>query len=166
MGKEYDIISTINTPKDAVSIEGNVVAKELITKYDDSYCEKVIDFARDGFFLEGFAGKFNISSEVLFGEWLNKDKEEYRKFQSCYKTAQSCLINYYNNLFISAIQSGNYEILNTVKAILVELMKSVPKEFKSFLYGDLVIEDESERKNKKKIERERDTFSAFTGNAE
>ena len=162
MDKKYDI----DTGQDDIDIDKEFPKfQKLITKYNDSYCGKVIAFAKKGFFLEGFAGFYNLSTKVLYSEWLDINKKEYSKFQDAFKTAQSLLIFYYNNKLLNMINSGDNDTVGVIKSILAELLKSIPDEFKRFSYADWNPETDVDRAKRVRIDKKGVEYNAFAVNS-
>ena len=54
------------------------------TKYDDKYCEEIIDFMSKGYSIEAFAGHIGIAKDTLYN-WVKK----YPQFSDAKKIAES-----------------------------------------------------------------------------
>ena len=165
MDKKYDIDTGIS---DNIDIDINQKFPELdkmVTQYDDSYCGKIIAFARKGYFLEGFGGHFNISTKVLYSEWLNINNKQYENFQDAFKTSQSLLIFYYNNKLLNMINTGDTEMVGVIRSILTELLKSIPDEFKKFSYSDWNPETDVDRAKRVRINKKGVEYNAFAVNS-
>lgn len=139
---------------------------QLRTEYDDDLCDLVLEFGRAGNFIQGFCGHYNICTETMNKEWLNREKKEYAKFRSAVKTAQSAVFDFYNKELIHAIQ--NYEQLgssvNVIRSILSELMKSTPAALRDLQFEDVnADETPEERSIRLKKENEKRQFEAFRG---
>ncbi len=129
---------------------------ELITEYDESFCELVIEFAREGNFIEGFCGQYNICSHTMNKIWLNREDPKYERFRSAIKTAQSVLFSFYNKELVHALK--HYDTLGTkvgvLRSLLSDLMKYTPKAIRELQFEDIEPNEDPEAK-KEREEKER-----------
>ena len=124
---------------------------ELVTEYTPDLCAKVIDFCRQGYFVEGFAGKFNICSKTLHSVWLDRQNAEYEEFRSAVKTAKSALIYYYNSKlkdYIDDEESTNK--IGIIRSILSDLMRTVPVALTQLQFEDVDLNETAENRAKRK----------------
>jgi hypothetical protein len=141
--------------------EGN-----LITEYSDNLCIKLIQFGREGNFIQGFPGKYNICSKTFNSVWLDRENTKYEKFRSAAKTAMSACFHFYNSELLHAI--ANYETLGPsipiLRSILMDLIKMTPKSILDLQFEDIdKQETEEERRQRLDREQKQKLASAFHG---
>lgn len=138
----------------------------IIREYSPELCELIINHGRQGKFIEGFFGKYNICTDE-FCKWLSnkEDKPEYRDFQSAVKISISASIHYWNEVFNFAIDNfiEYAQIIPVIRNILSDIMKSTPKELRENLYDNLQRETADEKSKKVEMKEELDFFAAIKG---
>lgn len=134
----------------------------IIDVYSDDLCEKVIEYGRQGLFIDGFAGRYNVSI-VAMCNWLSKP-DEYPKFNAAIKISHSACIHYYNQELLHSIQCGDWQAVANIKSILAEIMKTTPKELRENLYNNLRVKTPEELEAEQKAQSHTILLGAMTGN--
>lgn len=120
----------------------------VIYEYADEICNWIIDYGRQGFFIEGFAGKYNISQDSMT-DWLNAPKEEFIEFKAAVKLCMSAAIHYWQEELMNAINNDNYDRVGIIKSVLSDLMRITPKSLRELQFANLepaAAPDNSEKK--------------------
>lgn len=133
---------------------------DIITDYDDSFCELVIKHGRQGLFIEQFSGKHNICFKMI-NSWLS-DTDTYSKFDSAVKISISACLHFWMTRLMDAINNGDWDAVPVLSQIVNNLTKSIPKELRSNLLNDLTPETSEQKALKARLQSHAQ-FSADIG---
>lgn len=128
------------------------------TEYTDDLCDMIIEYGRQGYNIDGFAGRYNICVNSLC-EWLSQP-EKYPQFDSAVKIAQSAVIHYLNEELQHNIKLGDWQAVANIKAIINECMKAMPKRLTDNMYNNLKLKTPEQLEEEKRFK----DLKMFQGN--
>jgi hypothetical protein len=109
--------------------------KEIIREYSTDLCTKVIEHGRNGLFIEGFSGRYNVCMDEIC-KWLS-NPDEYSDFCSAVKISVSAAIHYWNEELNHAINNTDWQAVTAIRGMLSEIMRSTPKALRENLFNQL-----------------------------
>jgi len=71
------------------------------TKYKPEYCQEIIEFMKQGFSKDAFAGHIGVSSQQIF-RW----KKKYKDFRTSIKKAEAACQEFWEELGIQMVLAG------------------------------------------------------------
>jgi hypothetical protein len=141
---EYDDYSNPVLVEEVRNPCEHVFVKDLgvIRGYSSDLCNKVIEHGRNGLFIEGFSGRYNVCMDEIC-RWLS-EPEGYREFCSAVKISVSACIHYWNEELTYAIGNGDWSAVTAIRGMLSEIMRSTPKALRENLFNNLNVKDAEE----------------------
>lgn len=115
---------------------------EIIIDYTDELCSKVINHGKDGYLIDGFAGRYNICVDKMCN-WISKTAVNINEgiyqpdFHSAVKISISACIHYWDKRLMDEINSENWDAVPVIKSILNGLMRTTPDQLTKDLYNNL-----------------------------
>ena len=137
---KYDLPTRLKTQMHDKNNEFEPI--EIIVDYTEELCSKVINYGKDGYLIDGFAGKYNICVDSMCN-WISKTASNINQgmykpdFHSAVKISISACIHYWNNRLMDEISAENWDAVAVIKSILNGLMRTTPDQLTKGLYNNL-----------------------------
>lgn len=135
---------------------------KVITEYSPEIDEWVINHGRFGYYIEGFCGEYNVSVDEMM-KWLSSPVGEYEEFKTAVKISISASLAYWNQELMHAIKERDFQVINIIKSILADIMRSTPKELRNMQFNNLINKTPEEIAAEEKQKAEENLQKAFRG---
>lgn len=135
---------------------------DIVNEYDDWICEELINYGREGLFIEGFVGKYNIN-QVNFNKWITAPDGEYEELKAARNVCFSACIHVWCSRLNHAVENSDWQAVGALKAIINDMMKSVPKHFRDGMSDGYNPEDPEEKQRQEKLQTQKATLSRLAG---
>lgn len=157
----YDIDNHVKEEKQKcvhTFVDGNTIQ----TEYTPDLCDKVMEYGKQGFLIEGFSGRYNVCTDAMC-KWLSKP-DEYPEFNSAVKISISACIHYWQHELQFALEQGDYQAVQVIRSIISDMMKSTPKQLRENLFDTLHRKTAEELAEENDDNRLKSFMGAVTGN--
>lgn len=141
-----------------------VKSQDIINEYSDELCDMVINYGKQGGFIEAFAGRFNIDIDEML-KWVSSPDGEYMKFKASVKISISSALDYWYTRLVTAIDNPeeNAQSIPHIRAMIGECLKRASSELSKFCYGGFRTKTAEEIEAEKKFNIGKDLASSMTG---
>lgn len=125
----------------------------IVNEYQEWMCKALINYGREGLFIEGFAGKHNIN-QMKFNQWITAPDGEYEALKAARNICFSASIHVWCSRLNHAVRNADWQAVEKLKAIIADIMKSVPKHFREGMADGYVPKDPEEEERLKRVEKQ------------
>jgi hypothetical protein len=110
----------------------------IIKDYDPEICNWVIEHGKQGYYIEAFQGKYNVSVDAMM-DWLSSPKGQFEDFKNAFKISISASLYYWNQELIHALDNMDTcaDKIPHIRSILADIMKSTPKALREMQFNNL-----------------------------